>query len=374
MFVWCIYNRTSKCTKMHPRFVPLQNGIEQLSDEWFNQRSGRLTGSKLSNFCFIKDEDEYHDYYKIVFEGKKKPPFTAQQLGYMQYGREHEDVAVCCFLNDAPADVGDIYIAESPFFKHTEPTVGASPDGTYAIYDGSELVEEGVVEVKCPGKAPNRPYSKWKYYYVPQTFWECSCSGHRNVIAISWGPRNMRAWKYSWDDGYWNVLCNIVKGFINHVPYDEFLDLQSELIEASHRIADNAKPLHPGNGWKQYAHKIEKIKKTLSNPENKTKCKPAKKVEKQPAKRAKKVKLAEAKSFADFGNRDMLWAEVVFHPETQWFRDTLPSYVKEEKDRDREFVVMKCEDKYTLIPGYSSSGEVQLKPTDRVILSIKFFE
>ena len=77
-----------------------------------------MTGSKLANFCFIKDEEEYHDYYGIIFEGKPKPPFSEQAQEYMAYGRKHEDVAVCCFLDDAPARVGDIYLAESPFYKH----------------------------------------------------------------------------------------------------------------------------------------------------------------------------------------------------------------------------------------------------------------
>lgn len=367
-----VYINSDNNSRMHPRFLPLQDGIEQLSDEWFKQRSGRLTGSKLSNFCFIKDEEEYHDYYEIVFEGKPKPPFSEQALGYMAYGREHEDVAVCSFLNDAPPTVGDIYIAESPFYKHTDPTVGASPDGTYAIYENGKIAEEGVIEIKCPGKAPNRPYSKWKYYYVPQTFWEMSCSGHRKTIAISWGPRNMRAWRYEWDESYWNILCNIVKGFSNHVPYSEFLDLQADLVEASHRIANNATPLHPDKGWKQYAHKVEKIKKQLAAP--KPVAKIAKKRKKQQAPKPKKTKLAPAKSFSDFGNRDFLWAEVKLHPETQWFSHTLPQQIENKDDHEREFVVMKCEDKYTLIPGYSSSGKLFLGAEEKVILDIKFFE
>ena len=75
----------------------------------------------------------------------------------------------------------------------------------------------------------------------------------------------MRAWRYEWDESYWNILCNIVKGFQEHVPYSEFLDLQADLIEASHRVVKNAQPLHPDKGWKQYAHKINKIKKRLVN-------------------------------------------------------------------------------------------------------------
>lgn len=236
---------------MHKRFVPLRSGIEQLSDEWFKQRRGRLTGSKLSNFFFIKDEEEYLNYYGIVFQNKPKPPFSEQALGYMKYGREHEDIAVCAFLDAAPSTVGDIYIAESPFYKHTTPWVGASPDGTYVIMRDGQLCEEGVIEVKCPGKAPNRPYTKWKNYYVAQTYWEMACSGHRNAICISWGPRNMRAWRYSWDERYWMILCNIVDAFKKCIPYAQFRELQCDLIEASDEIVKHAECLHPGTGWKQ---------------------------------------------------------------------------------------------------------------------------
>jgi hypothetical protein len=342
---------------MHSRFVPLTDGIEQLSDEWFKQRRGRLTGSKLANFCFIKDEEEYHDYYGIVFEGKPKPPFSEQAKEYMAYGRKHEDVAVCCFLDDAPATVGDIYLAESPFYKHTDPTMGASPDGTYAIYKDGKIAEEGVIEIKCPGKAPNRPYPKWKYYYVPQTFWEMSCSGHKKAITISWGPRNMRAWRYDWDEKYWNVLCNIVTGFRNHVPYKEFQDLQAELISESHRIANNAACLHPGKGWKQNDARNEKYIHMLANMPS------------EPKKPTKKRKRASC--LKDHAQRDLMFAEVKFHPDTAWYKSAL-SKLKPE-DRDREFVVMSCGDKYKLVPGYSS-GEVEVDPEANVILSIKYFE
>ena len=201
-----VYKRVLLFEKMHSRFLPLQGGVEQLTPEWFAQRKGRLTGSKLSNLCFIKTEEEYDNYFSVVFEGAPREPFSKQAQEYMAYGREHEDVATCCFLNDAPKHVGDIYIAEAPFFKHDDSTLGASPDGTYAIYgEDGKIVEEGGIEIKCPGKPPHRPYTKWKYYYVPQTFWEMACSGHSVAIVISWGQRNMRAWRYKWDPAYWTI-------------------------------------------------------------------------------------------------------------------------------------------------------------------------
>ena len=328
---------------MHSRFVPLVDGIEQLTDEWFKQRRGRLTGSKLGQFCFIKDKAEYDEYYGIVFEGKPRPPFTPEQLGYMKYGREHEDIAICAFLNDAPNNVGDIYIAESPFYKHSDPSVGASPDGTYAIYNGKKLIEEGVIEVKCPGKAPNRPYTKWKYYYVPQTFWEMSCSGHKKAITISWGPRNMRAWKYDWDEKYWTILCNIVDAFRKHVPYEEFQELQAQLIEESHRIANEAECLHPGTGWKQKPFKL---------PPQRTKQEP--------------------KTLASFAEKDLLYAEVIFAKGTDWYKNELPKLIEHEKDRCREFVVMQCGSKYKLIPGFASKGSVFLAGDEKIIKKVKY--
>ena len=360
---------------MHPRFIPLQNGVEQLSDAWFKQRKGRITGSKLANFCFIKDEEEYHEYYSIVFEGAKKPPFTAQQLGYMEYGRKHEDVAVCAFLNAAPEQVGDIYLSESPFFKHTNPAVGASPDGTYAIFSENNIVEEGVIEIKCPGKVPNRPYTKWKYYYVPQTFWEMSCTGLRKTIAISWGPRNMRSWRYCWDQEYWNILCNIVKAFMEHVPYSEFSSLQADLIEASHRIADNAEPLHPGTGWKQFAHKTEEIKKNIERLQQKTTKSESKAEESEPLKKKQKTTTTKPKSFSDFPGRDPLWAEIIFDRNTSWYRNKLCKLITNKKDQEREFVVMKCENGIcTCIPGYTNGREIKISESDKVLKTIKFFE
>lgn len=341
---------------MHSRFVPLVGGIEQLTDEWFKQRRGRLTGSKLANFCFIKDEAEYHDYFGVVFEGKPKPPFTEQQLGYMKYGREHEDIAICAFLNDAPKQVGDIYIAESPFYKHADPSVGASPDGTYAIYEKGKIIEEGVIEVKCPGKAPNRPYPKWKYYYVPQTFWEMACSGHKKAIAIAWGPRNMRAWKYNWDEKYWTVLCNIVDAFRKHVPYTEFQELQAQLIQESNRIANDAQCLHEGTGWKQKPFKM---------PTQRTK---------QSTKQINKQINKPAKTLASFASKDMLYAEVKFSKNTDWFQKELPKLIPSKRDREREFVIMHVGNKYKLIPGFAPKGEVFLTGGEKIIDTVKYNE
>ena len=119
--------------------------------------------------------------------------------------------------------------------------------------------------------------------------------------------------------------------------------LQAELIEASHRVANNAKNLHPGTGWKQFAHNTKKIKKILES--NSTKADESK----------PKEKALSLQDLMDKDKKDLLWAEVIFHPGTKWFKDTLSTIV-EERDMKREFVIMNCDNKYTLVPGYSSKG------------------
>lgn len=134
-------------------------------------------------------------------------------------------------------------MAEAPFFAHEISYLGASPDGIYAIYDGDKIKEQGVIEVKCPAKQ-RRPYSKFKHYYIAQTYAEMACSGLRSTIAISWGPRNMRVWRWRWDDEVWNVVSNIIEGFRLHVPYDQFRELQHDLEVVSYKVSKEAECLH----------------------------------------------------------------------------------------------------------------------------------
>lgn len=231
----------------HPRFLPLQGGIEQCTPEWFKQRKGRLTGSKYTNLYFINSEEEYDQYWAQVWNNGPKPPFSDEAKGYMEYGKKHEDIALSYFLEQSKT-IGDIYVAEAEFFPHTIPYLGASPDGIYAIYEGDKIKEQGVIEVKCPAKQ-RRPYTKFKHYYVAQTYAEMSCSGLRNTIAISWGPRNMRVWRWRWDENVWNVVSNIIEGFRTHVPYEEFRELQNELEVVSHKVSKEAECLHMGKGF-----------------------------------------------------------------------------------------------------------------------------
>jgi len=79
----------------------------------------------------------------------------------------------------------------------------------------------------------------------------------------------------------------------------------------------------------------------------------------------------EAKSLRDLSKRDLMWAEVKFDPDTEWFSTALESFKQE--DRERVFVVMSCGEKYKLVPGYTS-GEILVPSDAKIILSVKYFE
>ena len=241
------YDKNEYAECQHPRFLKLQNGVVQCTPEWFKQRSGRLTGSKYTNFYFINSEEEYDQYWQQVWNKGPRPPFSKEAKGYMEYGKIHEDIALSFFLEQHKS-IGDIYVAEAPFFPHTVDYLGASPDGIYAIYGKDGIKEQGVIEIKCPAKT-KRPYAHFKHYYVAQTYAEMACAGLRNTIAVSWGPRNMRAWRWKWDNNVWNVISNIVEGFRTHVPYEQFKELQHDLDKVSREVSDNAECLHSGKGF-----------------------------------------------------------------------------------------------------------------------------
>ena len=112
----------------------------------------------------------------------------------------------------------------------------------------------------------------------------------------------------------------------------------------------------------------------LAGMEEKPEPPPKKKAKYEPKKPRppKPTPTSEPTSLKEHDQRDLMWAEVTFHPETDLYKNVICTKFKED-DRDRVFVIMSCGDKYTLVPGYSS-GEITVEPGDQVILDIKYFE
>ncbi len=231
----------------HKRFFSLDDQNirvpAQRTPEWFDMRRGKLSGSKLSNFLFINSQEEAVTMYKEVFEGQKKPEFTAEQKSWCAWGSQHEDEAMFNLLEN----IKDIYVFEAPMVQHTENIfLASSPDGFYDKFNKQgDCIESGVVEIKCPAKA-KKASKKVTYYYVPQMYLEMACSGRRFAIFCSWGPKKTRAWKIRWNDDVWRCLCETIDVFRNikqYETYDKFGLAQFHLKRACHQAVEDAELL-----------------------------------------------------------------------------------------------------------------------------------
>ena len=240
---------------LHERFYSLSDqGItqpEQRSPEWFEARKGKLTGSKLSQFLFIKTHAERVELFEQVWEGRRRAPFTEEQQGWVKWGCDYEDHALKVLLDNLPT----MNAFEAPMVQHSScKWIASSPDGFYELTDAiGNVFEKGCIEIKCPGKK-RKANTKPTYYYVMQMYLEMACSGHDKVIFCSWGPDACRAWKMHWDDNLWNLLCQMMQDLKNTktdqaLSWEDWTLLQYRLKSACHNACNEATPLFEGNGW-----------------------------------------------------------------------------------------------------------------------------
>lgn len=116
--------------------------MKQRSEEWFNARKGRFTGSSISKLMGIKalgKTGESHAFEKaieIVFGKNEDEQFTTFD---MQRGIDLEPVAFNKFKELKGDELGKV--EECSFFAYGVNS-GASPDGLVGL--------DAVLEIKCP--------------------------------------------------------------------------------------------------------------------------------------------------------------------------------------------------------------------------------
>lgn len=160
------------------------NTVVQGSPEWFAQRIGKVTASRLSDvMAKIKTgEAAGRANYRaeLVAErltGKASEGFTNSA---MKWGTECEPLARAAYEAETGLMVVEVGMVQHPRIEMS----GASPDG---------LCDEiGTLEIKCPetrthietimsGKAPSK--------YIPQMMWQMACTGRQWTDFVSFDPR-----------------------------------------------------------------------------------------------------------------------------------------------------------------------------------------
>jgi putative phage-type endonuclease len=158
--------------------------MEQRSDEWFTARLGKVTASRVADII-AKTKSGYStsraNYMaELVCErltGKQGDSFSNAA---MVWGTNTEPMARAAY-----EALEGVLVEEVGFVSH--PTIemaGASPDGL--------VLEEGLVEIKCPNTATHIETLLGKSApskYVTQMQWQMACTGRKWCDFVSFDPR-----------------------------------------------------------------------------------------------------------------------------------------------------------------------------------------
>jgi putative phage-type endonuclease len=163
--------------------------IEQRTEEWFQQRLGKVTASRISDVIAKTktgvSTSRQNYLVQLVSEritGKKGDSFVNQA---MLDGIERESAARELYMRTR-----GVSVTEVGFFDH--PTIamsGASPDG--AVNAEQEGKYDGLIEIKCPIETThtNTLISKSvPSKYIPQMQWQLACTGAKWVDFVSYNP------------------------------------------------------------------------------------------------------------------------------------------------------------------------------------------
>jgi putative phage-type endonuclease len=158
--------------------------IEQLTDEWFSARRGKVTASRLSDVIATTrngwGSSRYVYMAELVAERLTGVSVERFQNEAMKWGVENEPHARAAYEFHTDATV-----LPAPFVIHPDiPDSGASPDGL--------IGEDGLLEIKCPqtnthidtlltATVPGR--------YITQMQWQMACTGRAWCDFVSFDSR-----------------------------------------------------------------------------------------------------------------------------------------------------------------------------------------
>lgn len=158
--------------------------MEQRSTEWFMQRLGHLSGSRINDaLTFLakggESEKRIQLRYELASERMTGLPTPSYTNGAMQWGIDTESLARGAY----EAEKG-VMVDEVGFIKH--PSIewaGASPDG---------LIQGGLIEIKCPASTTHIKYltaGVVPSQYKPQMLWQMACTKREWCDFVSYDPR-----------------------------------------------------------------------------------------------------------------------------------------------------------------------------------------
>lgn len=158
--------------------------IVQGSPEWFLQRLGKVTASRLADVVAKTKTGESASRANYRAELVAERLTGKQAEGFsnaaMKWGTDCEPLARAAYESES-----GVFVVETGMIHHPRIAMsGASPDGLVLV--------DGLLEIKCPdtkthidtvlsGKAPTK--------YIPQIQWQIACTERAWCDFVSFDPR-----------------------------------------------------------------------------------------------------------------------------------------------------------------------------------------
>lgn len=157
--------------------------VIQGSPEWFAQRVGKATASRIADITAKTktgpSTSRANYLAQLVAERLTGNAAESFSNAAMQHGTETEPLARMAYEVATGRFVTEIGMVQHPRIVMS----GASPDG---------LVDDGLIEIKCPNTATHIDTlltKKAPSKYVPQMMWQMACTGRQWCDFVSFDPR-----------------------------------------------------------------------------------------------------------------------------------------------------------------------------------------
>jgi putative phage-type endonuclease len=158
--------------------------IEQGSPEWFAQRLGKVTASRVAD-VIAKTKTGYsasRDNYMAQLVCERMTNTVAESFtnSAMQHGVDTEPLARAAYEAHADVLVDEVAMITHPTIE----AAGASPDGLVG--------DDGQLEIKCPNTATHIDTLLTQTVpgkYITQMQWQMACTGRNWCDFVSFDPR-----------------------------------------------------------------------------------------------------------------------------------------------------------------------------------------
>lgn len=157
---------------------------DQRTPEWFAERAGKITASRIADMLATTKtgESASRANYRaqLVAERMTGQPAESFNNAAMQWGTDTEPMARMAYELATQTMVEEVGFVTHPFTDRA----GASPDGLVG--------DDGLFEAKCPNTATHISYllaGEAPKKYIPQMAWQCACTGRKWCDFVSFDPR-----------------------------------------------------------------------------------------------------------------------------------------------------------------------------------------